>query len=119
MTIEVRRGDIVLTDFGPAREHEADFVRPAVVITNDQANRYGNAIAVVPLTSKVDDVYAFQLLLPRINTGLDRDSKAQVELLRSVSRSRLKRVLGAVPAKLMAQLDRLLAEHLALPWPGS
>lgn len=117
--MELRRGDIVLTDFSPARQHEADFVRPAVLVTNDQANRYGNAVAVVPLTSNVEDVYAFQLFLSRTRTGLDRDSKAQVELLRSVSKSRLRRNLGAVPADLMAQLDSLLAEHLALPRPAS
>lgn len=113
-SLELRRGDIVLTDFSPAREHEANFVRPSVVVTNDLANLYGVAITVVPLTSNVDVVHAFQILLPRSRTGLDRDSKAQVELLRGVARSSFRRVMGMVPDDLMVQLDRRLLDHLDL-----
>lgn len=109
-----RRGDIVLVDFSPAREHEADFVRPAVVVTNDHANLYAPTLMVVPLTSNITSVHAYQVFLPRQKTGLDRDSKAQIELTRGIARSRVKRVLSVVPEELMVEIDMRLAEHLDL-----
>lgn len=100
-----RRGDIFLVDFEPARPNEANKVRPAVIVSNEQANTYGTALLVVPLTSNIGHVYPFQLLLPASETGLQVDSKAQAELLRSVSRSRLTKRLADLTEPLLDQLD--------------
>lgn len=109
-----RRGDILLVDFSPARQREADFIRPAILVTNDGANLYSPSIVVVPLTSNVTDVLAYQVQLDRSKTGLDRDSKAQIELVRAIARSRIRKVLGSVPIELMREIDRRLREHLGL-----
>ena len=108
------RGDIVLVDFEPARPTEADKVRPSILVTNDQANLYGTSLMVVPLTSNISKVYPFQLFLPAEAVGLERDSKAQVELTRSVSRSRVGERVGRVPEGLLEQLDEKLKLHLGL-----
>ncbi len=110
----LRRGDIVLVDFAPARPAEAGYVRPAVIVTNNQANAFAPVVMVVPLTSNLEKVYPVQLFLPAERSGLDRDSKAQVELLRHVTLQRVQKTLGHLPADLMAQLDMRLREHLAL-----
>ena len=110
----IRRGDLVLVDFSPARSNEANFTRPAVVLTNNAANANNVVISVVPLTTDLGRVYPFQLLLPHQRTGLDEDSKAQVEQLRSVALSRVLRRLGFVPDDLMVQLSARVVEHLAL-----
>lgn len=114
MNVKLRRGDIVLVDFEPARPAEADKIRPAVVVTNDQANAYGSSLVVVPLTSNTARSYPFQLLLPAVATGLTTDSKAQVELVRSVSRSRVRQRVGALPLGPLADLDDRLRRHLGL-----
>ena len=110
----IRRGDIFLVNFAPARENEANYTRPAVVLTNNAANANATVITVVPLTTNIERVYAFQLLLPHQRTDLNDDSKAQVEQLRSVALSRVLRRLGHVPEDLMAQLDERIRLHLAL-----
>ena len=110
----IRRGDILLIEFGPARSAEADFVRPAVVITNNVANAGADAITVIPLTANLNSVYGFQLLLPTERTGLNKDSKAQTELIGSVALSRVQRHLGHVPEDLMRELDARIRLHLAL-----
>ena len=110
----LQRGDIVLTDFAPAREGEANFTRPAIVVTNNQANIVAPVISVVPLTSNVERVYPMQLFLPSDQTGLDRDSKAQIELLRHVAISRLRKVIARVPEVFMLELDSKIKDHLAL-----
>lgn len=109
-----RRGDILLVDFDPARPGEANKVRPSIVVTNDLANERGSSVVVVPLTSNTVRIYPFQLLLPSNLTGLDRDSKAQVELIRSVSRSRLESRVGSVVAEVLEQLDARIRLHLGL-----
>lgn len=110
----LRRGDIAFTDFAPAREGEANYTRPAIIVTNNQANAAAPVVTVIPLTSNLERVYPMQLFLPNNRTGLDRDSKAQVELIRHVSTGRIKKVIGYVPNDLMAELDSKIKEHLAL-----
>jgi mRNA interferase MazF len=108
------RGDIAFTDFAPAREGEANFTRPAIIITNNQANAVAPVVTVIPLTSNLERIYPIQLFLPNHQTGLDRDSKAQIELIRHVATSRIRKVIGYVPEDLMVELDKKIKEHLAL-----
>lgn len=113
------RGEIRLVDFEPARADEANKRRPAVVVSNDGANTQAakldrGVVTVVPVSSNVDRVLSFQVFLPASATGLDRDSKAQAEQIRSVSMARVSRRLGSVPAALMDEVDEALRLHLAL-----
>lgn len=113
------RGEIRLVDLDPAQRGEADKRRPAVIVSNDGANttaaRLGHGVVtVVPVTSNVDRVYPFQVLLPGAETGLDRDSKAQAEQVRSVFVERVTHKIGAVPPVLMLAVDDALRLHLAL-----
>jgi len=116
----MRRGDIYLVDLDPARSSEANKRRPAVIVSADSLNRTVDrlgvgAVTVVPITSNVARVYDFQVLLLAAETGLDQDSKAQAEQVRTVSVSRLGREpLGQVPAEVMKGLDAALRLHLAL-----
>jgi mRNA interferase MazF len=109
-----RRGDIFLVDFDPARAGEANKIRPAVVITNNSANTHGLSVIVLPISSKTEPMYPFQLLLPVSRTNLEHDSKAQTELLRSVSKNRLVKKLGFVPEDVMTDLDSRIKLHLGL-----
>ncbi len=113
------RGEIRLVDLDPVRGSEADKRRPAVIVSNDRANsmavRLGRGVVtVVPVTSNTDRVFAFQTLLPATVTGLQLDSKAQAEQVRSISVERLGAVLGRVSGDLMRHLDDALRLHLQL-----
>jgi mRNA interferase MazF len=115
----MRRGDIRLVDFEPARGSEASKRRPAVIVSNDGANaiaaRLGRGVlTVVPVTSNTRHVYPFQVLLPSADTGLQLDSKAQAEQIRSVAIERIGGQIGRMPPMLMNQLDEALRLHLEL-----
>lgn len=115
----MRRGDIHLVDFEPARGSEGDKQRPAIVVSQDAANvaasRFGRGvITVVPLTTNVTRLYPFQVLLPSLRTGLVADSKAQAEQVQAVDVGRVGDRLGLVPASLMDRLDDALRLHLDL-----
>ncbi len=115
----MRRGEIHVVNLEPAKSGEANKRRPAVIVSNDGANvaaeRTGRGvITVVPVTANVARVYPFQVLLPANLTGLEHDSKAQAEQVRSISVERLGSAIGEVPQDLMFKLDEALRLHLAL-----
>lgn len=115
----MRRGEIRLVDLEPVLGSEADKRRPAVVVSNDGANtsaeRLGRGVVtVVPVTSNVDRVHPFQVLLPATETGLERPSKAQAEQVRSVAVERIGPRVGALTTELTHALDEALRLHLAL-----
>ena len=115
----IRRGDIHFVELDPARGSEANKRRPAVIVSNDAANatasRLGRGvITVVPVTSNIERVYPFQVILPAAETGLDRDSKAQAEQVRSISVERVAERLGVVPNPIMLDIDEALRLHLGL-----
>lgn len=52
--------------------------------------------------------------LEKSRTGLDRDSKAHAEQVRSIAVQRVGPVLSRLPADLISELDEALRLHLAL-----
>lgn len=113
------RGEIRLIDLEPARGSESNKRRPAVIVSNDRANaaaerRGRGVVTVVPVTSKVSRIFAFQTLLPAKATQLPVDSKAQAEQVRSVAVERVGPVVGRLPSQLMTNLDDALRLHLQL-----
>jgi mRNA interferase MazF len=115
----MRRGEIRVVDLEPVRGAEASKTRPAVIVSNDGANttatRLGRGVVtVVPVTSNVERIYPFQVLLKAVDTGLPRDSKAQAEQVRSVAVERIGTRVAVVPAAFMDQLDDAMRLHLSL-----
>ncbi len=115
----MRRGEIRLVDLDPVRGAEANKRRPAVIVSNDGANsttdRLGRGVVtVVPVTSNTERVHPFQVMLAASATGLERDSKAQAEQVRSVAIERMGALVGVAPPELLAAIDEALRLHLAL-----
>ncbi len=115
----MRRSGIRQVNLDPVIGNEAANTRPAVVVSNDGANttaaRLGRGvITVVPVTSNIDRIHPFQVLLSAEETGLPVDSKAQAEQARSVAIERVGPVVGTLGFDLMDQLDDALRLHLDL-----
>ena len=111
----IRRGDIWLVNFRPdGREGEAGQIHPGIIFTNNLANANTHLLMVIPLTSNVKRVYVTNIVLPNQRTGLDYDSKVQVEAMRAANVSRLIKRIGFVPDDLMQEVNRLVMQHLAL-----
>lgn len=113
------RGEIWRVDLDPARGSESNKQRPAVIVSNDRANatatRLGRGVVtVVPVTSSTDKVFPFQVLLSTRTSGLQVDSKAQAEQIRSIATQRLLRRIGRVSPSELADIDEALRLHLAL-----
>jgi mRNA interferase MazF len=115
----MRRGEIWLADLDPVQGSEAARTRPVVIVSNEGANltatRLGQGVVtVVPITTNTVRVYPFQVALPAAATGLNQDSKAQAEQVRSLDVRRLRRAIARVPSNLIPALDDALRLHLQL-----
>lgn len=115
----MRRGDLYWVDFDPGRGSEATKTRPAVIVSNDAANRSverlgKGLVTVVPVTSNIARIRPFQTLLPAAECGLAVDSKAQAEQVRAVTQDRVHTRIGAVSATTLRLLDNALRTQLAL-----
>jgi mRNA interferase MazF len=115
----MRRGDVYFVDLDPHVGNEANKTRPAVIVSNDAVNRTAErvgrgVVTLVPVTSHVDRIFRFQVLLPAGVAGLRIPSKAQAEQVRSVDVARVGRRIGALGPDLLARLDDALRIHLDL-----
>lgn len=111
--MEIRRGDVFLVDFNPARGSEQAGCRPAVVVQNDVGNKYGPTTIVIAVTTTHKD-YPFLVKLSAGEGGLERDSAANAAQVLTVDKLRLARKLGSLPSKTMRQINRALAVSLGL-----
>jgi mRNA interferase MazF len=115
----MRRGDVFMVELDPAVGSEAAKVRPAVLVSNNAANRSAErsgrgVVTVVPVTSNTARIHPFQTFISAGDGGLTVDSKAQAEQVRAVDVQRLGRHLGNLKEDTVRSIDEALRTHLAV-----
>ena len=81
----MKRGEVWWINFEPSMGGGIRKKRPAVVVSNDAANKYLNRIQVVPLTSKIGRIYPSEALV----TVWGQQSKALADQITTVSKQRV------------------------------
>jgi mRNA interferase MazF len=73
--MEIKRGDIVLANFNPAKGSEMSKIRPCLIIQNDIGNKYSPNTIVLAITSKLPNKsYPTDVFLPKEISDLEKDS---------------------------------------------
>jgi mRNA interferase MazF len=107
----VKRGEVWWVEFDPSVGTEIKKTRPAVIVSNDAANRNLNRVVVVPLTSNTGKAYPGEAV---VSIG-GQVSKAMTDQIMAADKARLKNQLGSlVKADLLAVEDAIKV-HLGLP----
>ena len=112
MSKKIKRGDVYLVNLNPVTGTELGKTRPAVVISNDINNTYSDTVTIVPITSNVDKVYPFEIFIAKGEGGLDKDSKAKCNQIRTIDKKRLHKYIGALKEDRIRELEGAILIHL-------
>ena len=106
----MRRGEVWWVALDLVEGGEIGKTRPAVIVSNDGANRARNRVQVVPLTTNLKQVFAWEA---RVEVK-GRASKALADQIRTVGKERLSTRIGALSLSDLREVERALRVQLNL-----
>jgi mRNA interferase MazF len=106
----MKRGEIWWVNFEPAVGGEVRIQRPAVIVSNDAANKHLNRVQVVPITTSVDRLYPSEAYV----TVRAKKHKAMADQLTTVSKARLQNRVGRLSKTDMQAVELAIKVQLGL-----
>ncbi len=88
----MNRGDVWWVNFEPSIGGEIRKKRPAIIVSNNAANKFLNRVQVIPITSNTDRLFPSEAYV----TVAGKKGKAMADQLATVSKQRLSKCIGSV-----------------------
>lgn len=107
----MNRGEVWWVEFDPSVGSEIRKTRPAVIVSNNAANRHLARVVVIPLTSNTDRQYPGEAIV-----SIDgKDSKAMADQIMAADKARMKTQLGNLSKGDLIAVENAIKVHLGLP----
>ena len=105
------RGEVWWVEFDPAVGSEIRKTRPAIIVSNDAANRNLARVVVIPISSNTGRQYPGEALV--VVNG--QESKAMADQIMAADKTRLKSRLGLLTKDDLLAVEDGIKVHLGLP----
>jgi mRNA interferase MazF len=106
----MKRGEVWWVNFNPSVGGEIRKVRPAVIVSNDTANKFLNRVQVVPITSKVEKVFPSEALI----TVEGNIVKAVADQISTASKFRFTKIMGELSKEDLRKVENAIKIQLDL-----
>lgn len=106
----MKQGEIWLVDLNPVKVSEQAGVRPVVIVSGNLANTHLKTVICCPIISKVKNYKGNLVLEPSKQNGFKAVSEILTHQIRSISKDRLMKHIGAISAKELAQIKQSFDE---------
>lgn len=111
MTPAYQRGQVYWTQLDPVKGHEQAKTRPCAILSDTLINQRRGTVVVIPLTTTpAEDRFPLLISMPSMGAS----TKARTEHIRSVDKSRLGKLEGALSEPDMDELGRAIGKVLKL-----
>ena len=105
-TLNIKRYEIYFADLNPTIGGELKKVRPVVVISQDEMNKYLDTVVVCPLTSKLHPKWRTRLQIKCANKKVE----VAVDQIRTISKKRLQNKIDKLSNIKAAQSRKLITD---------
>ena len=107
----MKRCEVWWVEFDPSVGSEIRKTRPAVIVSNDSANRNLLRVVVIPLSTNTSRVYPGEVLV----TVEGKQGKAMADQIMAADKLRLKTQIGTLSKADMLGVEQAIQVHLGLP----
>lgn len=104
--LKFKRYEIYFADLNPSMGSEIKKIRPIVIISQDEMNKYLETVVICPLTSQLHLQWRSRLQIRCAN----KKAEIAVDQIRTISKLRLKKKIDRLSTLEAAQLRKLITD---------
>ena len=104
--MNINRYDIFFADLNPTTGSEIKKVRPVVIVSQDEMNKYLETVVVCPLTTKLHPQWKTRFQVRCAN----KKAEVAVDQIRTISKQRLRNKIGQLSKISAAQIRKLITD---------
>jgi len=113
--VEIKKGDIFITNLEPIRGREQGGIRPCLVIQNDKGNKYSPLTIIAPITSKkFTKEFPTNVFISKQESKLDKDSTILLNQIRTTDKTRLIKKISVLNNQMMMKVNMAIKISLGL-----